>query len=432
MHKTLTVQARGPLKGTTSVPGDKSITHRALILSGLARGVSRIREPLDAADTRATASAMSAIGAEIVWKDNIATVLGVDGRCQCSKTALDLGNSGTGLRLLAGALAGRGIAVDLTGDDSLRKRPMDRVTLPLRTMGAEIRSTDGVAPISIFPSKALQAIDYTLPVASAQVKSAILLAALSAHDKTTVRDNFGTRDHTERMLPAFGACTRVAGREISVFPSSLSATDLTVPGDISSAAFLVAAALLVAGSEIRLTSVGVNPTRTGFLNAIQRMGAYVLVGESRIEAGEPMADITVRAQALRGIHIRPEEIPSMIDELPILMVLAAFASGRTILEGVGELRLKESDRVESMQRGLEQLGVNVSADRDTVSIEGGGARGGAVIASHGDHRVAMSFALSGLALEKPVTVSQAEWIVTSFPDFAERLRALGAEVQTAC
>lgn len=430
MHKTLTVSARRALKGTTSVPGDKSITHRALILAGLANGVSTVRLPLDASDTRATASAMAAIGADVVWESDVVTVTGVDGKCRTPSTALDLGNSGTGFRLLAGALAGRNIQVELTGDSSLRRRPMERVTSPLVSMGAQIGSKNGLAPISILPVSALHAINYTLPVASAQVKSAILLAALSAHDTSTVIDRFDTRDHTERMLPAFGVPVSVAGSEIKVSPAPLHATDLMVPGDMSSAAFLIAAGLLVSGSEICLTSVGVNPKRMGFLDAVQRMGAGVSVGEPWIEAGEPLANIRIWAQRLQGIHVRQEEIPSMIDELPVLMVLAAFASGRTIFEGVGELRLKESDRVESMEKGLQQLGINVVADEDTVAIEGGGGRGGAVIASRGDHRVAMSFALAGLALQEPVVVSGTEWIATSFPDFATRLTALGAHVET--
>ena len=417
------------LTGRLRVPGDKSITHRALICAALAAGESVVRGALDAADTRATARALEALGARMEWDaDNGVRVEGTGGRFTTPATPLDLGNSGTGLRLLAGVLAGQGVPATLTGDASLQRRPMQRIVKPLEAMGAHIESHEGRAPLDLRPGAGLRGMDYRLPVGSAQVKSAVLFAGLGAAGETTVEDPFHTRDHTERMLPVFGAALSRDGDRITLRPGRLSGTAIDVPGDPSSAAFLVAAALLVPGSELVLEGVGVNPTRTGLLDVLKRMGARIEVRGERLAGAEPVADLIVKGSRLAGTRVSPDEIPGLIDELPILMVLAAHAGGSTLIEGAGELRHKESDRIATMEAGLSALGARMRVTGDTLSLAGGGFASGARVDGAGDHRVAMALSIAGLVAPGPVRVAGADWIATSFPDFPRLLKAAGAEV----
>lgn len=423
---TLTVAPGGAIRGRFSVPGDKSITHRALIFAALATGESRIGGALDAGDTRSTAAALAALGAEIEWSAGAVRVRGTAGHWRTPGAPLDLGNSGTALRLLAGAVAGRGIAATLTGDASLRRRPMRRIAEPLAAMGAKIATKDGLPPLEIGPDGHLHGIAYRLPIASAQVKSALLLAALAAEGESRIADSWGTRDHSERMLPRFGAKLQREGDVVVLQPGVLEAADVDVPGDLSAAAFLIAAALLTPGSRLLLEGVGVNPTRSGFLSVLARMGAPAKLSNRRTFGDEPVADITVEAAGLKGVVVKAEEIPRLIDELPVLMVLAACARGETLIEGAGELRHKESDRIETMRTGLGALGTPIEIRGERIRIGGGGLRHGGRVESAADHRVAMSLALAGLAAPAPVTVGGAGWIDTSFPGFADALRAAGA------
>ncbi len=424
----LRLSAVGALHGELRVPGDKSITHRALLLAALATGKSRITGGLDAADTRATARALNALGAHIDWRDEAVCVQGTGASLLRPSAPLDLGNSGTGLRLLAGALAGLGVPAVLDGDASLRRRPMARILQPLAAMGAAVTGRGGHAPLRIEATGSLHGIDYQLPVASAQVKSALLLAGLAAAGTTRLVDPFHSRDHTERMLPRFGGRVRVVGEVIELIPGPLRATDLEIPGDFSSAAFLIAATLLVPGSRLLLRGVGINPTRTGFLTVLGRMGAGLRLVAEHNQDGEPRADMEITHAVLTGTHVAAAEIPSLIDELPILMVLAAVAHGETKIEGIEELRHKESDRVEALYAGLSRLGVGMRVEGHTVTIHGGGLRRGGEVDSQGDHRVAMAFAVAGLAAPAPVSVTDAGWIATSFPGFATQLATLGARV----
>lgn len=427
----LRVGPGGPLHGSAHVPGDKSITHRALICAALAAGESTVTGALAAADTRATAGALAALGARIDWRAEVLRIGGTGGRLRRPSAALDLGNSGTGLRLLAGALVGRGIEATLTGDASLRRRPMQRIVRPLAQMGADIASAGGTPPLTLRAGARLRGIHYRLPVASAQVKSAVLLAGLGAEGATTVDDPFATRDHTERLLPAFGARLERAGTTSTLTPGTLSAAVLSVPGDFSSAAFLLAAALLVPGSDLTLRAVGINPTRTGLLRVLARMGARIEIREQQAAGGEPVADLRVRAAALGGTRVAAAEVPALIDELPVLMALAAAAEGPTVIEGAGELRHKESDRIEAMRAGLAALGAPLAVAGECITVAGGGLGHGGEVHSGGDHRIAMALAVAGLAAPAPVRVLDAAWTATSFPGFAEALAAAGAGVAAA-
>lgn len=423
------VRPGAALSGRLRLPGDKSITHRALICAALAGGESVIRGALDAADTRATARALALLGAHIEWgADDVLCVKGTGGRFTAPAIPLDLGNSGTSLRLLVGVLAGCGVPATLTGDASLRRRPMQRIVEPLEAMGARIDSREGRAPLALRPGSDLHGMDYCLPVGSAQVKSAVLFAGLGAVGETTVEDPFHTRDHTERMLPVFGAALDRHGNRVSLRPGRLSGTTIDVPGDPSSAAFLIASALLVPGSELMLEGVGVNPTRTGLLDVLKRMGARIEVRGERLAGAEPVADLVVKGSRLTGTRVSPDEIPGLIDELPILMVLAANATGDTVIEEAGELRHKESDRIATMGAGLTSLGTHMRVTGDTLSLPGGGFSSGARVDSAGDHRVAMALSIAGLVAPGPVCVAGADWIATSFPDFPRLLQKAGAEV----
>ncbi len=425
----------GPLRGRVRVPGDKSISHRALLLGALATGRTRITGLLEAEDVLNTAKAVTALGAPARKVGDAWEVLGrgVGGLTQPAGP-LDFGNSGTGTRLMMGVIAGHDMTVTLTGDPSLSKRPMARVLKPLQQMGLEIVDQGKERlPLTIRGAARLLPITYALPVASAQVKSAILLAGLAAPGETTVIEKEPTRDHTERMLRHFGAEVRVVerpggGRAITVIgDAELAGTDITVPGDPSSAAFLVAAALIVPGSEILIEAVLVNDTRTGFYTTLIEMGADVAFLNPREDGGEPIADIRVRASPLKGVRVPPERAPSMIDEYPVLAVVAAFASGSTRMEGLAELKAKESDRLAATAAGLAANGVKADVEGDTLIVHGGGAvKGGGRVVTHMDHRIAMAFLTLGFAAQSSVMVDDTTFIATSFPEYQGLMQGLGA------
>ena len=431
----------GPLKGTIRVPGDKSISHRALILGAMAAGRTTVHGLLDGQDTRSTAAALRALGARIERSsDGIWVVDGPGiGAFREPPCALDLGNSGTGARLLMGVAATHPFTTFFTGDASLCRRPMGRVAEPLRRMGAQILSRTGTRlPLAVTGAEEPTPIDYTLPVASAQVKSAILLAGLGTAGETTVIEPVPTRDHTERMLRRFGATVRTetaaAGTRITVVGEpELRPAFVEVPGDPSSAAFVAVAALLVAGSEVRIAKVGMNPLRTGLFDVLRQMGADLLIVNREEKGDEPTGDLIVRASSLHSVDIPAERAPSMIDEYPILAVAAAFAAGTTRMYGLGELRLKESDRLAAVAGGLRACGVDVIEEADALSIEGkgGGVPGGAELSAGLDHRIAMAFLVLGLAAKNPVGVAGAETIASSFPGFSSLLGGLGASFSAA-
>jgi len=427
--------AAGPLRGTARVPGDKSISHRALMLAALAVGESRIDGLLEGEDVLATAAAMRAMGAEIARGDDGGwTVAGVGvGGLRQPERALDMGNSGTSTRLLMGLAASHPITAAFTGDASLSRRPMARVIEPLSLMGAEVTaSPGGRLPLMVRGLCPAVPIRYPLPVASAQVKSAILLAGLNTPGITEVIEPVPTRDHSERMLAGFGAELRVAldgtTRHIRIRgEAELRPQHITVPGDPSSAAFPIVAALLVPGSEVRIDNVGLNPTRAGLFEALRAMGADIAVSGAREVGGEPVGDLTARASALTGIEVPPALAPSMIDEYPILFVAAALAQGRTVMRGIEELRVKESDRIATMAAGLRAIGARVEELPDGLIVEGSGGDplpGGATIAARLDHRIAMSFAVAGLTTRAPVTIDDMAPVATSFPGFAALIAAL--------
>mgnify|MGYP001305542036 FL=1 len=427
------------LRGEVGVPGDKSISHRAVILGGLAVGETRISGLLESEDVLRTAAALRALGAEVVREADGAWWIhgcGIGGLGE-PDDVLDMGNSGTAARLLAGVLATHPIMTVMTGDASLRSRPMQRVIEPLSRMGARfVARRGGRLPMAIVGSDAPLPIEYTLPVASAQVKSAILLAGLNAPGRTIVIEPQPSRDHSERMLRHFGADIEIEpageGRRISLAGQpELQGRPVAVPGDPSSAAFPLVAALLVPGSAVTLRRVGINPGRIGLIETLREMGADIAVEGAREEAGEPVADLVVRAGALRGIEVPPDRAPSMIDEYPVLAVAAAFAKGRTVMRGLAELRVKESDRLSAMADGLAACGVAVEAGADSLAVEGGRPRGGALIASKLDHRIAMSFLVLGLGAAEPVMVDDASPIATSFPGFVELMNGIGARIEPA-
>ncbi len=431
----LALSARGPLRGTVVVPGDKSISHRSLMFAGLAVGESRIEGLLEGEDVLATAAAMRAMGATIerdadgIW--HVAGV-GVGGLLQ-PQTALEMGNSGTSTRLLMGLVASHPITATFTGDASLSKRPMGRVIDPLSMMGAEFTSSPGGRlPLTMRGLCPAVPIDYTLPVASAQVKSAVLLAGLNTPGITRVIEPVPTRDHSERMLRGFGAELTVEetpqGRVIAIRgEAELKPQQIAVPGDPSSAAFWMVAASIVPGSDIVIANVGMNPTRTGIITALKMMGADITELNPRIVGGEPVADLQVRHAPLSAIEVPPDLAPSMIDEYPVLFVAAAFASGRTVARGAEELRVKESDRIAAMVAALEPNGVKLEEFEDGLAIQGNGGDllpGGAQIASKLDHRIAMSMAIAGLGARDAVTIDDASPVATSYPGFFPTLDRL--------
>jgi 3-phosphoshikimate 1-carboxyvinyltransferase len=424
----LTGSRSGPLKGTIEVPGDKSMSHRALILGGLASGETRISGLLEGDDVLHTADAVRAFGAEVErlssgeWR-----VRGAEWRSPSA--AVDCGNSGTGARLLMGAAAGFPITVTFTGDSSLSSRPMERVLAPLRAMGAGTEASK--LPVTIHGG-ALHGISFVNEKASAQVKSAILLAGLRAQGEVEVVEPRASRDHSENMLRAFGCDVETDGETIRLGERrTLTATNVEIPGDPSSAAFAIVAALIVPGSDLCIRNVMTNPLRTGLFKTLQEMGGDIRLDNRRSHGGECVADVVVRSSTLRGVEVPAERAPAMIDEYPILGVAAAFASGRTIMHGLAELRVKESDRLAAIVAGLQACGVDAREEGDSLIVQGTGAppRGGADVLAHHDHRIAMSFVVMGLAAERPVSVDSAGMIATSFPDFVPLMRSLGARVE---
>ncbi len=418
-----------PAGGAVLVPGDKSISHRALMLTAIAGGTSRITGFLAGEDCLATLAALQALGVRIERQGDEVTVHGAGLRgLQQPAHVLDLGNSGTGLRLLAGLLSAQHFDSVLTGDDSLRRRPMARIVAPLERMGARIETTNGMPPLTVRGTRALSGIAYDLPVASAQVKSAILLAALYAAGDTRVGEPAPTRDHTERLLRALGADIEWGDGRVRIQGGrELRAGDVQVPADLSSAAFFIVLALITPGCEILLPGIGVNPTRTGCLDILRAMGADIRVENGRVLGEEPVADIRVRSSVLRGIRVDPALVPSAIDEFPALFVAAAAAQGATRFEGAGELRVKESDRIAVMARALENLGIRVEESPDGAVVHGGPIAGGTVD-SGGDHRIAMSMAVAGTAAAAPVRILNVDNVATSFPGFAASLQALGGRI----
>ena len=420
--RPLVVTPGRPLRGELQVPGDKSVSHRAAILGALASGTTRVTGFLRAEDCLSTLRCLRALGVSIDDRGDEIEIRG--DALQEPEEILDVGNSGTTIRLLAGVCAGQRFHSVLTGDASVRRRPMDRVADPLRRMGARISGRHGgrLAPLAI-DGGGLRGIAYATPVASAQVKSALLLAGLFADGETAVREPMQSRDHTERMLGAFGAevvrdglTTRLRG------PQELRGVPLRVPGDLSSAAFLLVAAALVPDSELAVTGVGLNPTRTGVLDVLRMMGAGVAVRDLTDEGGEPVGTVVVKAGRLRGVTIGGDLIPRAIDELPVLAVAAALAEGETVIRDAAELRVKESDRVDALARELGCLGARVEPQPDGLAIVGTRRLRGGRVSSGGDHRIAMALAVAGLCADGSVTVDDTACIETSFPGFADALR----------
>jgi 3-phosphoshikimate 1-carboxyvinyltransferase len=423
----LKVKKSQGLSGRAKVPGDKSISHRALLLGAIAEGATRIRNFLPAADCLATLACVQALGVEVERLSETELIVhgqGLHGLAE-PKDILDCVRSGTTMRLLAGILAGQPFYSVLTGNEQLRRRPMGRIVEPLRRMGATVLGRDdGRLPSLTILGGNLHGIEYRLPVASAQVKSAILLAGLYADGPTVIHEPGPARDHTERMLAAMGANIQYPRSKIKVQSSKLSFLDIVVPGDISSAAYFIAAACLVPESEVIIESIGVNPTRTGFLDALRKMGADILVKNQWESGGEPVADVIVRAKDLRGIEVSGDQVPRMIDEFPILAVVATQAQGTTVVRDAAELRVKETDRIANIAVELRKLGAHIEEQPDGFVVEGATPLVESQVNSHGDHRLAMSLAVAGLVAEGETTIEGAECIPDSFPGFKETLGVL--------
>ena len=436
--KPMSSRRSGALKGTASIPGDKSISHRALILGAMAVGRTHVTGLLEGQDVLDTAKAMQAFGATVArlgpgeWTiDGV----GVGGFAE-PEGVIDCGNSGTGVRLIMGAMATTPITATFTGDASLSRRPMRRITDPLALFGAEITTREGgLLPVTIKGTEDPLPVRYQTPVASAQIKSAVLLAGVNAPGQTVVIEKEPTRDHSERMLAGFGATitTQITdeGRVITLTGRpELRGQTVAVPRDPSSAAFPVAAALIVPGSEVRVPGISRNPTRDGLYVTLAEMGADLTWENDREEGGEPVADLIVRHSKLKGVNVPADRAASMIDEFPILSVIAAMAEGTTVMNGVAELRVKESDRIDAMAKGLRANGVEVDETRDSMTVHGKGRiPGGAeAVATHLDHRIAMSFMVAGLAADAEITVDDGAAIATSFPDFVPLMQGLGADL----
>lgn len=423
----------GDITGEARVPGDKSISHRAIMLGALAEGVTRVTGFLEGEDALATVAAFRAMGVSIDGpEDGVVTIHGVGlNGLRAPAQPLDLGNSGTSIRLLCGLLAGQPFSSELTGDASLCGRPMGRVIDPLTQMGARIQGAEGGRPpLRITGGRELSGIRYDLPMASAQVKSCVLLAGLYASGTTAVTEPAPTRDHTERMLRGFGYEVNCEAGIISLRGGgSLRAAAIDVPADISSAAFFLVAASIAPGSDLLLTHVGINPTRIGVLNILRLMGADITLRNQREVGGEPVADLRVRYAPLQGIEIPADQVPLAIDEFPALFIAAACAEGRTVLRGAEELRVKESDRIAAMAEGLTTLGISNEVLDDGIIIEGGIMGGGTIRTFH-DHRIAMSFAIAALRAEGEIQVLDCDHVATSFPGFDALARGLGLQIST--
>ncbi|GHC48122.1 3-phosphoshikimate 1-carboxyvinyltransferase [Roseibacillus persicicus] len=437
----LTVRPLEKLGTAIEVPGDKSCSHRAAILAGLADGVSEVKGFLPSEDCLCTLKAMMQLGVQVeevnstCWGPIDLRITGTNMKLTAPTGDLDCGNSGTGMRLLAGVLAAQGFESRLIGDDSLQSRPMGRVTVPLESMGAKFESEGekpGCAPLRI-SGGSLKSIRYEMPVASAQVKSSILLAGLFAEGETTVVQPAVTRDHTERMFADFGIECKVDGNSISVKGGqNPQAADLQVPGDFSSAAFWLVAAAAHPGSELRINTVGLNPTRTALMTVLERMGAQFEIEELGSNGGEPIGNILVKGKGLKGTEILEEEVPNLIDEVPILAIAAALAEGTTTIRNAEELRVKETDRIMAVVDNLKRIGVSVEEFQDGMVIEGGNPLKGAEIESYGDHRIAMAFAIAGLFLsEGEIDIQNSKCIATSYPGFRDALNTMrtGGEVK---
>jgi len=424
--------AGGRLQGSIRVPGDKSISHRSIMLGSLAEGVTEVSGFLEGEDNIATLQAFRAMGVQIEGPvAGRVTVHGVGMRgLKAPGKPLYLGNSGTSMRLLSGLMAAQSFDVEMSGDASLSKRPMKRVTDPLRLMGAVVETTaEGTPPLKVKGGQQLHGIDYVMPMASAQVKSCLLLAGLYAAGKTCVTEPAPTRDHTERMLAGFGYPVERHGNTVCVQGGSrLTATNIDVPADISSATFFMVGAAIATGSDIVLEHVGINPTRIGVINILRLMGADLELRNEREAGGEPVADIRVRASKLKGIRIPEDQVPLAIDEFPALFVAAACAEGETVLTGAEELRVKESDRIQVMADGLVALGVDARPTSDGMVIRGGRIGSGQVD-SHGDHRIAMSFAMAALVASGPITITDCANVNTSFPGFVALANRAGLDLK---
>ena len=427
------------LKGTVSIPGDKSISHRSFMFGGLASGVTRITGLLEGEDVINTGKAMASMGAKIERDGKAWVIHGTGNGCLLQPEApLDFGNAGTGSRLTMGLVGVYDMETTFIGDASLQSRPMKRVLDPLRQMGVQVSAADGDRmPLTLRGPKTSVPISYRVPMASAQVKSAVLLAGLNTPGITTVIEPIMTRDHTEKMLKGFGANLEVTTdkdgvRHIQIEgQGKLTGQTIDVPGDPSSTAFPLVAALLVPGSDVTITNVLMNPTRTGLILTLQEMGGDIQVLNPRLAGGEDVADLRVRSSDLKGVNVPASRAPSMIDEYPVLAVAASFAEGDTIMNGLEELRVKESDRLAAVARGLEANGVECAEGHETLTVRGvpsGKGLGGGTVATHLDHRIAMAFLVMGLAAEKPVTVDDATMIATSFPEFMDLMTGLGAEI----
>lgn len=429
--QTRVLRPAGGLRGTLRVPGDKSVTHRALLLAAMADGPSRLSNPLRGGVIDTMCGCLEALGAAIEWPDgDLAVVHG--GPWRSPGRPLDCGTSGTTMRLLMGALAGSEVEATLTGSPRLRQRPMSRVAAPLRHMGAHIAGANGgdQPPLRIDGAR-LRGVEYRLPVASAQVKTALLLAGLQAEGQTVIHEPIPSRDHTERLLRRLGVSVTNVGGAVRLDPvgAPLSSFELAIPGDFSAGAFPLAAAVLVPDSDLTLTGVGLNPTRTGLLDALREMGAQIEIGSPSHADGEPVGDLTVRHSDLRAIEIQAKQVVSMIDEIPILAVMATQAHGDTTIRGAGELRLKESDRLSVMAVALSKMGAQIEQLPDGMTIHGPTPLTGTRVDAHGDHRVAMALAVAGMLSDGETVVSGAEIIRQSFPEFSSALGSLGATVQ---
>jgi len=425
------VQPGGSLNGEIRVPGDKSVSHRSIMLGSLAEGVTRISGFLEGEDSLATLQAFRDMGVQIEGPfDGKVTVHGVGMHgLKSPDKPLDLGNSGTSMRLLSGLLAGQGIDVTLVGDASLSSRPMRRVTEPLAMMGAAIDTTEkGTAPLHIKPVEKLEPMHYDMPMASAQVKSCILLAGLYAEGQTCVTEPAPTRDHTERMLRGFGYQVKTSGNRVCLEGGGkLKATDIDVPADISSAAFFLVGASIAENADLTIRHVGMNPTRIGIINILREMGANIEVLNETEVGGEPVADLRVRSTQLKGIRIPEEQVPLAIDEFPVLFVAAACAEGETVLTGAEELRVKESDRIQVMADGLQTLGVDAEPTPDGMVIRQS-IIGGGEVDSHGDHRIAMAFTIAALRASGQITIDDCANVNTSFPGFSDLVSSIGLDV----
>ncbi|MDH3326319.1 MAG: 3-phosphoshikimate 1-carboxyvinyltransferase [Gammaproteobacteria bacterium] len=421
------IQSGGGFSGEITVPGDKSISHRSIMFGSLAKGKSEVTGFLEGEDSLATLKAFSKMGVEIIGPENgKLTIEGVGMHgLDVPDSALDLGNSGTSMRLMSGLLSGQSFKTILVGDKSLSGRPMKRVTDPLAQMGASIDTNNGTAPLKINADNNLHGIEYDMPIASAQVKSCLLLAGMYASGKTCVTEPGITRDHTERMLKAFGYPVEVSGNKVCIEGGhELTACQIQIPADISSAAFFLVGASISPNANLLIKNVGVNPTRTGVIDVLKLMGANITLENSRMFGGEPVADIRVQSSQLKGIQIPEELVPLAIDEFPVLFVAAACAEGRTVLTNAKELRVKESDRIQAMADGLVTLGVDAMSTEDGIIIEGGQI-GGGTVKSFDDHRIAMAFTIAGLRASDQIEILDCANVATSFPGFIELVNSIG-------